>query len=262
MDHPHFVGGVVRPARLMPPFYEFHTVGSTSIRGSFGLPASVQRDERLVDVQVRLEAAYDPSEDQAPGPSGVTSERLPPRLDMAHDSPGPMGNVIDDLGAAHRQDQTPDPSPVDHIRLITRVDASPNPESRVMLAPEHDRLGQRKAELHWQLSPIDKRSARRTLEVVAGELGRAGLGRVEMLIDNDDATWPADTAGSSHHMGTTRMHEDPVRGVVDRDCRVHGLSNLFVAGSSVFPTGGSGTPTLMIVALALRLADHIVDTIT
>jgi choline dehydrogenase-like flavoprotein len=60
-----------------------------------------------------------------------------------------------------------------------------------------------------------------------------------------------------HHMGTTRMADDPAAGVVDADCRVHGVSNLFVAGSSVFTTGGIGAPTLTIVALALRLANHL-----
>jgi choline dehydrogenase-like flavoprotein len=88
------------------------------------------------------------------------------------------------------------------------------------------------------------------------ELGRAGLGRVHVNIDDADA-WPGDLVGASHHMGTTRMHDDPRRGVVDRDCRVHGVSNLFIAGSSVFPTAGSGSPTLLIAALALRLADHL-----
>jgi choline dehydrogenase-like flavoprotein len=58
-------------------------------------------------------------------------------------------------------------------------------------------------------------------------------------------------------MGTTRMSDDPGQGVVDRNCRVHGISNLFVAGSSVFPTAGSGTPTLTLVALALRLSEHL-----
>jgi choline dehydrogenase-like flavoprotein len=58
-------------------------------------------------------------------------------------------------------------------------------------------------------------------------------------------------------MGTTRMHPDPGRGVVDADGRVHGVANLYIAGSSVFPTSGSANPTLTIVALALRLADHL-----
>ena len=58
-------------------------------------------------------------------------------------------------------------------------------------------------------------------------------------------------------MGATRMHRDPRQGVVDEDCKVHGIANLFVAGSSVFPTGGFANPTLTIVALATRLADHL-----
>jgi choline dehydrogenase-like flavoprotein len=62
---------------------------------------------------------------------------------------------------------------------------------------------------------------------------------------------------AAHHVGTTRMHSDPLRGVVDADCRVHGVANLHVAGSSVFPTAGASNPTLTLVALALRLADRL-----
>jgi choline dehydrogenase-like flavoprotein len=72
----------------------------------------------------------------------------------------------------------------------------------------------------------------------------------------EEAPW-ATTRGGCHHMGTTRMHTDPTRGVVDADCRVHGLHNLWLAGSSVFPTGGAANPTLTIVALALRLARRL-----
>jgi choline dehydrogenase-like flavoprotein len=148
-------------------------------------------------------------------------------------------------------------TPVDHIRLSTRIDPVPNPDSRITLGAERDALGQPRARLDWQLSPLDKYSVRRTLEIIGAEIGRAGLGRLQMKIEGDDTTWPRDTRGGWHHMGTTRMSDDPRSGVVDRNCRVHGIDNLFVAGSSVFPTAGSGTPTMMLVALALRLADHI-----
>ena len=60
-------------------------------------------------------------------------------------------------------------------------------------------------------------------------------------------------------MGTTRMSNDPLRGVVDRNCKVHDVENLYVAGSSVFPTSGSANPTLTLVALTLRLAGHLKD---
>jgi choline dehydrogenase-like flavoprotein len=76
-----------------------------------------------------------------------------------------------------------------------------------------------------------------------------------LLADADDP-WPI-SRDASHHMGTTRMGNDPSTSIVDRDCRIHGIANLYVAGSSVFPTSGSANPTLTIVALSLRLANHL-----
>jgi choline dehydrogenase-like flavoprotein len=87
-------------------------------------------------------------------------------------------------------------------------------------------------------------------------VGRSGLGRV-FLPQEGDRTWADGIFGGNHHMGTTRMHPDPRHGVVDSDCRVHGIENLYVGGSSVFPSAGYSNPTLTIVALGLRLADHL-----
>ena len=114
----------------------------------------------------------------------------------------------------------------------------------------------RRSALHWSLGALDKWSAIRTLEILGAELGRAGVGRVQVLIDEGD-DWPDDLAGGWHHMGTTRMATDPTRGVVDADSRVHGTANLYVAGSSVFPTSGYANPTLTIVSLALRLWGNV-----
>ncbi len=98
--------------------------------------------------------------------------------------------------------------------LVTRLDPLPDPESRVTLGSERDPLGMRRSELHWELSPLDKWSAIRTLEILGEELGQAGVGRVRVGLDEDD-DWPADLAGGWHHMGTTRMSTDPRQGVVD-----------------------------------------------
>ena len=95
----------------------------------------------------------------------------------------------------------------------------------------------------------------RTLVVLRDELAKAGIGRLEI---EDCHGRPALVhAGLHHHIGTTRMHPDPRRGVVDEHCRVHGVDNLFMAGCSVFPTGGYINPTLTIMALAIRLGDRI-----
>jgi choline dehydrogenase-like flavoprotein len=139
--------------------------------------------------------------------------------------------------------------------LLCVGEQSPNPDSRVTLAEERDRLGLRKAQLDWQLTELDARSVRRTVEITADALGRALAGRARILV-SERRPWP-ETTGRSHHMGTTRMHDDPRRGVVDADCRVHGLANLWIAGSSVFPTCGYANPTLTLVALAHRLAHRL-----
>jgi choline dehydrogenase-like flavoprotein len=147
--------------------------------------------------------------------------------------------------------------PIRVINLSTRIEQAPNPDSRVVLTTERDQLGMPRVALDWRLSEIDRRNVRRSLEVLGAEVGAAGIGRLKILFDEDGQDWPEDLGGGCHHMGTTRMSDDPKQGVVDRDCRVHGMSNLFVAGSSVFPTGGGGTPTMTLVALALRLAVRI-----
>ena len=84
-----------------------------------------------------------------------------------------------------------------------------------------------------------------------------GLGRVHISSMPDGDRWPAVLRGSRHHMGATRMSENPRTGVVDATCRVHGVANLYIAGSSVFASSGYANPTLTIVALALRLGDEL-----
>jgi choline dehydrogenase-like flavoprotein len=137
------------------------------------------------------------------------------------------------------------------IELLLNLEQAPHPDNRITLSEERDRFGLPKAALHWRWRAFDQDQLVRLHAVVAGELERLGLGRVEVV-----STAPPDP-NAHHHMGTTRMHQDPRRGVVDQHGRVHGLANLFVAGSSLFPTAGFANPTLTIVALALRLAEHL-----
>jgi choline dehydrogenase-like flavoprotein len=144
------------------------------------------------------------------------------------------------------------PDDVKHLAVFVTGEPTPNPASRVVLGTDLDELQMPRVDLHWALDDADWSTLDGAASVLARDLGRLGLGRVEAV--------PAPRGGlgySSHHLGTTRMHEDPSQGVVDADCRVHGLANLYIAGSSVFPTAGYANPTLTIVALACRLADHV-----
>jgi len=149
------------------------------------------------------------------------------------------------------------PQPVEHSRayryfeLQIHLEQSPDPMNRVTLGSTRDAHGQSRVEIHWKWNDVDQRNLTRTLALLSEEVAKAGIGRLEI---------PGDfhlDANAYHHMGSTRMHCNPRLGVVDGDGRVHGVSNLFIAGSSVFPTSGAANPTLTIVALSLRLADHI-----
>ena len=138
----------------------------------------------------------------------------------------------------------------------------PNPDSRIGLGRAADAFGLRKVTINWQMTAQDKRGMAAGHRLLGTEIGRVGLGRFRSSVTEDDVNWPRGMFGNQHNSGTTRMHRDPRSGVVDENCRVHGITNLYVAGSSVFPTQGGANPTLTIVALALRLADHIKERLT
>jgi choline dehydrogenase-like flavoprotein len=142
------------------------------------------------------------------------------------------------------------------LQVFTAVEQAPDRNNRVELLRERDALGIPKVRVRWSVSAAEERTYRRSLEIMLGELERIEPGIARARIEPDDA-WPARLVGTWHHLGTTRMHPDPRRGVVDADSRVHGLENLFVAGGSVFPTAGSAAPTLTIVQLALRLGAYL-----
>jgi len=166
-------------------------------------------------------------------------------------------------GGAYRRFLLDAPWPEGEQRIadfgfFIRCEQAPNPDSRVFLGEERDALGLPRPVLDWRLTEFDKRSVREFCIALGNAFGAVGGGRVrlaEWLLDDSD-DW-GDSFGGSHHVGTTRMSADPRDGVVDADCRVHGMDNLYIAGSSVYPTGGFAHPTYTIVALSLRLAYHL-----
>jgi choline dehydrogenase-like flavoprotein len=143
------------------------------------------------------------------------------------------------------------------FEIVMVLEQMPNPDSRVRLGRERDALGVPVAELEWRLTDLDRDAMLKCVDIVTREIGASGAGRAKALVPEDGQGWLDRVVHSHHPMGTTRMHVDPRRGVVDGNCRVHGMDNLYVAGASVFPTAGAASPTYSIVALAIRLADHL-----
>jgi choline dehydrogenase-like flavoprotein len=144
-----------------------------------------------------------------------------------------------------------------HVRLQIWLEQAPSPMSRVTLSDERDVLGLRKARVDWRLSELERRTARTMLRTVDAELGRLGIARLSGTEWLDEDDWAEQFHEGRHHMGTTRMADSPEDGVVDVNCRVHDVDGLYVCGSSVFPSSGYANPTLTILAMAVRLADHL-----
>ena len=142
------------------------------------------------------------------------------------------------------------------VRLMGWLEQEPDPQNRVTLSRQHDAMGKPLAHLHLRFSHRMDESLEHSLKLISERLAARGCG--QLVKDPQSLAHLADTAKvGCHHMGGTRMHIDPRQGVVDADARVHGIENLFVAGSSVFPTGGAANPTFTLVALSLRLAGHL-----
>ncbi|MXY06012.1 MAG: GMC family oxidoreductase [Gammaproteobacteria bacterium] len=151
------------------------------------------------------------------------------------------------------------------LSVMIRAEQAPNPASRVVLSTAKDELGCPKANLDWRLGEQDKHTLRELARALNDELVRLDLGALEPSpwLEEPSLDWPVDGTvgnhpiGGYHHAGTTRMSASPTNGVVDRNCAVHGYHDLYILGSSVFPTAGWANPTLTILALAHRLKAHL-----
>lgn len=141
--------------------------------------------------------------------------------------------------------------------LDVHGEQAPNPHSRITLSDQKDALGMPCSRIDWRYSEIDITSVDKTLTLLGGELARQGLGELSY----DPASLASDLtmygAYGGHHIGTARMGSDKRHSVVDANCKLHGVANLYVASAAVFTTSSQANPTLTIVALALRLADHL-----
>ncbi len=137
------------------------------------------------------------------------------------------------------------------------AEQSPNINSRVSLSNERDSLGMLRLHVDYRLQECDFQSVYDAHNLLDQELRRQQCGYLTPLRPDVINHIREQTGDGIHQIGTTRMADEPSNGVVDQDCRVHGIANLFIASSSVFPTSGHANPTLTIVAIAARVADHL-----
>jgi choline dehydrogenase-like flavoprotein len=146
---------------------------------------------------------------------------------------------------------------VNRFTLDYHAEQQPNFASNVALGSGTDALGMPKLRIDWRYTPLDVQTAKATLRLLQQDLAAWGHGQLSYDPDGIEAAITRDGAYGGHHIGTARMGASPTSSVVDGDGRVHGMRNLSLAGSAVFATSSQANPTLTIVALALRLADHL-----
>jgi choline dehydrogenase-like flavoprotein len=237
MEHPRDVS-----CRLVPTdprlfdrcgLYDLHRGARGIVMGRLAFTDEARRREELPGMSITLQPL--PPTPRWPAAQSLRTRMLGPRLRLRTGWSRVPGR--------YRR------SPA--FELLINLEQAPDPDNRVTLGRDRDRFRLPTAVLHWRWRSLDQQNLVRIHAIVAAELERHGLGHVEV-----GAGAPPDP-NAHHHMGTTRMHRDPRHGVVDEHARVHGISNLFVTGSSVFPTSGFANPTLTVVALALRLAEHL-----
>jgi choline dehydrogenase-like flavoprotein len=233
MEHPHYYGsiGLVHAATVDLSFYrritsDLKRANGTAVplRGALGLAADVTQSEKLLNFSATFQAVSAKAE-------------------------------TGDLPASTTQALLRSKGGFQAAEMSVRAEQSPLADSRITLTDELDPLGVPRIALHWRIAPEDDEKMRRALVILARELAAAGIARARVPGDASRFIWRQSPGG--HHMGTTRMGTDPRLSVVDNGCRAHEVDNLYIAGSSVFPTVGDANPTLTIVALAHRLADSL-----
>jgi choline dehydrogenase-like flavoprotein len=272
MEHPYLISGKAQLSDSAKFYTQINfPVGETFLATGLGLSKAVQEREQILNFGLRLLAidewleAYKRLRSRT---QPTIRHKAFPTIAEGRKHRGEMSVMADFLKVISSLDRLADKaykklfkksfsagqSNFCDIHLIG--EQAPNPDSRITLSKERDRLGLNRVQLDWRLSPIDKYTIKRSQQLIAQEFARSGLGQFQIELTDDDTSWQSVT-GSYHHIGTTRMSNNPRLGVVNEHCQVHGISNLYLAGSSVFPTSGLSNPTLTIVALAIRLADRL-----
>jgi choline dehydrogenase-like flavoprotein len=262
MEHPGIDIGLFVPSDGRSfDFYNtrigYHDLG---LCACLEVDADTQRQKRIMSARVQL-TGFSAGESSAGAKSLKIVREQIRRGRWPDDFGSHLGNMvadIDDVAKAVYGYLQGDKSAAQYFGAQLSTEQEPNPDSRVTLSDKKDAFGLNQVDLDWRLTANDYRTVTEAAKALATGLGVKDLGLLRIDIDRKGKDgWPEHLGWGWHQIGTTRMSDDPKLGVVDRDCRVHGVANLYIAGSSVFPTSGAGVPTLTIVALAVRLAEHL-----
>jgi choline dehydrogenase-like flavoprotein len=276
-SHPEFRMGSIIPNRREVfddiALYDMRSVGRFMVSGFLTIAHEVKRSEKLLNMSVALvprgagfgtKAHRGMASLFAAIRHGEIPTHLSANIRSIVSSPQDAAATLLRRGTGHYREYRGGWSRHDAsrqkfkaIELWAAPEQTAERNNKFTLTDERDWLGRKRVNLDWQWSQSDRDNVERSVGIFSSQIEAAGLGSFKRWIEFQGPRRPRQS-GLHHPMGGTRMHVDPRLGVVDENCLVHGLANVYVAGSSVFPTGlGYANPTLTLLALTLRLADQI-----
>lgn len=255
MEHPKLISGRFIPNERFLKIYNGGTIHEVMRNVNLGLSYETTQREGILDYYCRFLPVVDFERTQDAAHQLRDSFWKPADVKALH----ALGRVVGDLPSTYRYLLSkwrglPKESPV--FNLDHRIEQAPNPDSRITLSPERDALGCRKAILNWAFTDLDFKTYAVGQSILIKELNRLNLGTVIAPPLMPEAIRSL-VKGNNHHIGTTRMSARPEDGVVDANLKVHGVDNLYVSGSAVYPTGGHTVPTMIIMSFAIRMAEHL-----
>jgi choline dehydrogenase-like flavoprotein len=265
-DHPKAVVGVLQTShadRVQRQFQTFYRRDRQKFTVRLSAPPGLQRERRILNIFGQIEFDHESAE-QSPERvahetytllrrgriGGELARRAAFCLVHAPALARPLWEYL-----VHGRGYNTRPA----MRIVVSSEQEPHPQSRITLADDVDALGIPRAQIQWRLTDLCGQTIRLFARTLSEQFRLAGLGEIELAdwLGDESRDWRGAVVDQYHHIGATRMSLSPADGVVDPTCRVHGIDNLYIGGSSVFPTSGAANPTLTVIALAMRLADEI-----
>ncbi|MFC1747509.1 GMC oxidoreductase [Pseudomonadota bacterium] len=266
MEHP-----TIRAAHLLPlqensldPVYEGIMDDALHIRGRASLSEAAQTEHQTNNMRMYFTKQAEIALSDGISSSHIVSDSLAD-TELPDDFGGHLVNIVKDIDhiAESFLKKKLDTSFFDSAyefggyQMISMIEQTPDRDNRVKLGDEKDQLGIKKVEIDFRVTQSDKDAAWKTLELLAQDPGIQSIGRIKLLKERESRIWASQLGFGQHHIGTTKMSDKPESGVVDPSLKVFGTKNLYITGSSVFPTGGHVPPTLTIVAISIKLAREL-----
>ena len=257
MEHPGLDSGLFFPHANFPTVYSYDTMRRIGVNANLSLTREAMLEKGILQYYCRFIPLYGFEDTEqalrkaADGFLHPLDQRMLKALTRVTQRPFESMRVLGNRSGVYY------PEPIAYA-LHHRIEQAPNPNSCIELSDDVDALGVRKVVLNWDFNELDYQTFAIGQEVVSSELVRLRMGRFESPTLTSDVI-KRSVRGHYHHIGLTRMGFSERDSVVDAACKVHGINNLYVTGSGTFPTAGYSGPTMMIVAFALRLANHLAE---